>query len=155
FERMRAGVGGDGGWGGLLEMFSRTANVYHPEVKPAAFIFAVNDGVADRAFQGLKPEELWMRTNPNTNAMLWIYAHMAVVRSRLLKALGGEYDTGWGEAFARGAQLQDSSVYPDREKIQQVSREVNARLFARLRELTDADLAQPAKGPVPPAVQTV
>ena len=50
FEKVRVGVGGPGGWSGLLQMFGRTANVYHPSIKPVAFILAGNDSVADRAF---------------------------------------------------------------------------------------------------------
>ena len=87
--------------------------------------------------------------------MLWIYAHMAVVRGRLLMALGDDYKAGWAEAFGRGVELQDPSAYPSYEKIVEASREVNARLFARLAALTDADLARASTGPVPPAVQTV
>ena len=155
FERMRTSVNGTGGWGVLLETFGRTANIYQPAVKPAAFILAVNDSIADRSFQDVKAEELWQQPTPRSNSMLWIYAHMAVVRGRLLKALGDDYNTGWDETFGRGAALRDPSAYPSREKIQQVSREVNSRLFARLAALTDADLSRPATGPLPPAVQTV
>jgi uncharacterized protein YndB with AHSA1/START domain/uncharacterized damage-inducible protein DinB len=155
FEQLRTGVGGPGGWGGLLEMFGRTANVYHPSVKPAAFIMAANDSLAERSFQGVKPEELWTQPTPRNNAMLWIYAHMAVVRGRLLKGLGDDYETGLDETFGRGAALQDPSAYPSREKIQEVVREVNVRLFRRLASLGDAELLRPATGPVPPAVQTV
>ncbi|HKF68674.1 MAG TPA: SRPBCC family protein, partial [Vicinamibacterales bacterium] len=64
FEKVRVGVGGPGGWGGLLQMFGRTANVYHPSIKPVAFILAGNDSVADRAFIGVKPEVLWKRPTP-------------------------------------------------------------------------------------------
>jgi len=155
FERMRTSVGGDGGWGMLLQMFGRLANVYQPSVRPSAFIMASNDSLADRSFLGVKPEEFWTQPTPRTNSMLWIYAHMATVRGRLLKVLGDEYDPGWFASFGRGAALQDPQTYPSREKILEGSREVNARLFARLAALTDADLARPAQGPLPPAVQTV
>jgi len=154
FEKVRAGVAGPGGWGGLLQVFARTANVYHPAVNTAAFILASNDAVADRAFQGLKPEDLWKRPTPQTNAMLWVFAHMAAVRGRLLNALGDDYDPRL-EAFGRGASVQDPSAYPTREAIQQASRDVNLRLFDRLAALTDADIARPVQGPLPPAVRTL
>jgi uncharacterized damage-inducible protein DinB len=80
---------------------------------------------------------------------------MAVVRARMLSALGEEFDTGLGDAFGRGATLQDASVYPSREKINEASREVNRRLFAKLATLTDADLSKAAQGPRPNFVQTV
>jgi uncharacterized protein YndB with AHSA1/START domain/uncharacterized damage-inducible protein DinB len=155
FEKVRVGVAGPGGWGGLLDIFSRTASVYNPAVKPVAFIFASNDSLAARAFIGVEPGDLWKRPTPQTNSMLWIYAHMAAVRARLLNVLGDDYDPGWGDAFGRGAQVQDAGTYPSREKINEVSREVNTRLFAKLATLTDADLSQEAKGALPPGVKTV
>jgi uncharacterized damage-inducible protein DinB len=85
--------------------------------------------------------------------MLWIFAHMAAVRGRLLNLLGDSYDPGLG-AFGRGAEVQDPGTYPSREQIFAASREVNARLFAKLASLTDADLAQEATGPLPPSVKT-
>jgi len=154
FEKLRMSVGGPGGWGGLLHMFNRTANVYHPAVKPVAFIFAGNDALAERTFIGVKPEDLWKRPTPTTNGMLWIYAHMAAVRGRLLNALGEPFDPGLGD-FGRGAELKDPSAYPAREKINEAVRDVNARLFAKLATLTDAELSQPAKGQLPNSVQTI
>jgi uncharacterized protein YndB with AHSA1/START domain len=155
FEKVRVGVAGPGGWGGLLQTFGRTANVYHPSVKPVAFILAGNDSLADRAFIGVKPEDLWKRPTPQNNSLLWIYAHMAAVRARMLNVLGDDYDPGLGDAFGRGAQVQDSETYPSREKIIEASREVNARLFAKLTAVGDEELAREAKGPRPPSVQTV
>jgi uncharacterized protein YndB with AHSA1/START domain len=155
FEKVRVGVAGPGGWNGLLQMFGRTANVYHPSVKPVAFILAGNDGLADRAFIGVKPDDLWKRPTPQTNSMLWIYAHMAATRTRMLNTLGDDYDPGLGEAFGRGAQVQDAGSYPSREKINEASREVNTRLFAKLATVGDAELSREAKGPRPPSVQTV
>jgi uncharacterized protein YndB with AHSA1/START domain len=155
FEKLRTSVAGPGGWGGLLQMFGRTANVYHPSVAPVAFILAGNDSLADRAFLGVAADDLWKRPTPNTNGMLWIYGHMAAVRARMLAALGEEFDPGLGDAFGRGAALQDTTSYPSREKIGDASREVNRRLFAKLATLTDADLAKPAQGPRPNSVQTV
>src|SRR5205085_1356573 len=94
FEKLRMAVASPGGWSGLLQMFGRTANTYHPAVKPVAFIFASNDSLADRSFIGVKPEDAWKRPTPQTNSMLWIYAHMAAVRGRLLNLLGDSYDPG-------------------------------------------------------------
>lgn len=155
FEKLHTAVAGPGGWSGLLHMFGRTANVYHPAIKPVAFIFANNDSLADRSFIGVKPEDLWKRPTPNTNSMLWIYAHMVATRARILGVFGETYETGWGEAFGRGAELQDPASYPTREKIGQAATEINARLFARLAEVGDAELSREAKGPRPPSAQTV
>jgi len=155
FEKVRVGVAGPGGWSGLLQTFGRTANVYHPSVKPVAFILAGNDSLADRTFIGVKPDDLWKRPTPQNNSMLWIYAHMAATRVRMLNVLGDDYDPGLGDAFGRGAQVQDAANYPSREKINEASREVNARLFAKLATVGEAELSREAKGPRPPSAQTV
>jgi uncharacterized protein YndB with AHSA1/START domain/uncharacterized damage-inducible protein DinB len=155
FEKLRAGVAGPGGWSGLLQMFGRAANVYHPSVAPVAFILAGNDSLAERTFQGVADTDLWKRPTPQTNGMLWIFAHMATVRARLLKALGDDFDPGLGDLFGRGATVQDASAYPSRETINEASREVNRRLFARLAALTDTELTQPATGLRPNSVQTL
>ena len=155
FEKLRTAVASPGGWPGLLHMFGRTANEYLPSIKPVAFIFANNDSLADRAFLGVKPEDLWTRPTPTTNSMLWIYAHMVSTRARVLGVFGEPYDTGWGETFGRGAELQDPSTYPSREKINEVARDINARLFAKLAAMTEADLAREARGPRPPSAVTV
>ena len=47
--------------------------------------------------------------------MLWVFAHMAAVRGRLLNALGDDYAPRL-EAFGRGAAVQDPSAYPAREE---------------------------------------
>lgn len=154
-EKLRMAVGGPGGWSGLLHMFGRTANVYHPAIKPVAFIFANNDGLAERSFLGVKPEDLWKQPTPQTNSMLWIYAHMVATRARLLSIFGEAYDPGWGDVFGRGAELQDVSKYPTRERINEVAREVSARLFAGLAAVTDADLSREPRGPRPPSAVTV
>ena len=154
-DKVRIPVSGVGGWQTLLQIFARTGNVYHPAIKPVAFIFASNDGLAERSFQGVAEADLWKRPTPQTNGMLWIFAHMVATRANILKLLGDNFDTGWGEMFGRGAALQDTSGYPTREKIDEVSREVNRRLYTALGRLTDADVSKPASRAFTNAVQTL
>jgi uncharacterized protein YndB with AHSA1/START domain/uncharacterized damage-inducible protein DinB len=155
FEKIRGGVGGPGGWDGLLQMFARKGNVYHPAVKPVAFIFASNDSLAERSFQGVADADLWKRPTPQSNPMLWIFGHMVHTRAQILMLLGDDFDAGLGNAFARGAALQDTSGYPSREKINEASREVNRRLYAKLGALTDADVSKAASRSFTNAVQTL
>ncbi len=155
FERISGGVAGPGGWSGLLQMFGRTAHVYHPAIAPLAFILGTNDSLAERSFQGVPDTDLWTRPTPQSNPMLWIFGHMVDTRARLLKILGEEVDAGLGDVFGRGAALQDTSGYPTRDKILEASRAVNARLYAKLGALTDADVAKPATRSFTHAVQTV
>ena len=155
FEKISGGVAGAGGWSGLLQQFSNKAAVYHPSIAPLAFIFSTNDSLADRSFQGVAEGDLWKRPTPQSNPMLWIFGHMADTRARLLTILGDDFKPEWGDVFGRGAALQDTSGYPTREKINDVSREVNARLFAKLGAMTAADVSRPATRAFTNAVQTV
>jgi uncharacterized protein YndB with AHSA1/START domain/uncharacterized damage-inducible protein DinB len=155
FDKIRVGVSGPGGWSGLLQLFGRSATVYHASVAPLAFILATNDTIAERTFQGVAADDLWKRPTPQTNAMLWILGHMVAGRAGLVKLLGDDVETGLGDLFARGAKLQDVSTYPTREQILEASREVNARLFAKLGALTEDVLATPASRSFTHAVQTV
>ena len=128
---------------------------YHPSIAPLAFILATNDSLAERSFQDVPEGDLWTRPTPHSNPMLWIFGHMVNTRVSLLKLLGGDFDPGWGDVFARGAALHDATGYPDRGTVSAVSREVNARLYAALGTLTDADVARPATRAFTPAVKTL
>jgi uncharacterized protein YndB with AHSA1/START domain len=155
FESISGGVAGPGGWDGLLHLFARTSHAYHPAVKPIAFIFASNDSLAERSFQGVAEGDLWKQPTPQSNAMLWIFAHMVSTRASTLTLLGDSFDTGWGKTFGRGAALQDAAGYPGREKINEISREVNKRLYAKLGAMTEPDVSRQATRSFTPAVQTV
>ena len=154
-DKLRTAVAGPGGWSGLLQLFGERAHVYHPSIAPLAFIFATNDSLAQRSLAGVAAEDLWKRPTPKTNPMLWILGHMVSTRAALLKMLGDDFDPGLGQVFARGTALEDPSGYPSQEKIQEASRQVNARLFARLAAMTDTDVSQPATRSPIPGVQSL
>ena len=132
-----------------------TSPAAHPSVTPLAFILAINDSLVERSFQDVAEADQWKRPTPLSNPMLWIFGHMVNTRAGLLRQVGGDADLGWGDVFNRGAELADASGYPARERIIAVSSDVNARLYAALAALTDADLAKPATRPFTPAVKTL
>jgi uncharacterized protein YndB with AHSA1/START domain/uncharacterized damage-inducible protein DinB len=154
-EQIRASVDSTGGWGGLLDLFARTATDYHPAVAPLALIFRVNDSLAERTLDKITDEELWRRPTDRSNPMLWILGHMVNTRAQMLAMFGEPFDPGWGDVFNRGAGLGDAVGYPAREAVQAVSKDVNARLYARLGALTDTELARPATRSPNPAVKTI
>ena len=127
----------------------------HPSIKPLAFILATNDSLVERSFQGVPDGDLWKRPLPQSNPMLWIFGHMVNTRAQLAKSLGEQIDPGWGDAFSRGAELEDAAGYPSHERIAEAARDVNARLYATLNGLTEADLAKPATRAFTPAVLTI
>jgi uncharacterized damage-inducible protein DinB len=137
-------------------MTMTTASGCHPSVAPLAFILATNDSLADRSFQGVADGDEWKRPTPQTNPMLWILGHMVQTRVALLKLLGDEFDTGWGDLFARGSALvEDAERYPAREAVQNMAQALNARLYGRLATLTDDELSKPASRAFTPAVKTL
>ena len=152
---VRTSVDGQNGWGDLLQLYARTATTYHPAVAPLALIFTVNDSLAARSFEKVTDEEIWHRPTDKSNPMLWIFGHMVNTRAAMLKMLGEPFDTGWGDLFDRGAGLHDPARYPAREAVQNVARDVNSRLYAKLASLTDGELASPATRSFTPAVKTV
>lgn len=152
---VRSGVAAPNGWGGLLQTYAARATNYHPAVAPLALIFTINDSLASRSFDKVAPGDLWRRPTDRSNPMLWILGHMVSTRVQILKMCGDSFDTGWGDLFARGANLGSAAGYPTQEAVQAVSRDVNGRLYAALGRLTDEDLARPALRTPTPAVTTI
>jgi uncharacterized damage-inducible protein DinB len=116
---------------------------------PLAMMFKINEALISRAMDGVSDAQLWMRPSQHNNPILWLFGHLVRSRARLLSAIGEPFDTGWGEAFARGSTVEDRADYPSRDQIAEMMRAVSPRLYSKLETLTDAELAQPAKGPVP------
>jgi hypothetical protein len=116
-----------------------------------AFIFANNDSLP--AFLGSVKPDLGSGRRRRPTACCGLRAYGGDARAHL-----GDFEAheaGWGETFGRGAERQDPSTYPTREKIGEVAREINARLFAKLAEAGDDVLAREPKGPRPPSATTV
>jgi uncharacterized damage-inducible protein DinB len=128
---------------------------YHDSIAPLAFILSTNDSLAERSFQGVAETDLWTRPTPQSNPMLWIFGHIVHMRGQMVRLLGGEFDAGWGDVFSRGAALQESAGYPTRERLVEVSRDVNARLYAALGALSADDVTKPAARAFTPAVKTL
>jgi len=152
---VRAGVSSRNGWGALLLMYAARATDYHPAVRPLALIFTINDSLASRSFEKVPAEDLWRRPTDRSNPMLWILGHMISTRAQIPKMFGDPCDTGWGDLFARGANLGSAAGYPTHEAVQAVSQDVNRQLYATLGGLTAADLARPPLRTPTPAITTI
>ena len=116
---------------------------------PIAVIFRVNDDLIAKALDGLNPAQLGKRLTDKNNPMLWIAGHVAETRALVLRILGEQIQTPWGELFGRGATLQEGSRYPSIEEIKHVMQQINHKLHERLQALDDEHLAEPAKGTEP------
>ena len=155
-ELMRRGVDSPEGWGGLLQLYATFAGRKEPAaLAPVSLIFKVNTGMLRTTLDGVADDELWQRPTPHTNSMLWIAGHLVQTRALVLALLGDEFDTGWGDLFARGAAIRERSQYPSRAAIDAVHRQVIDRLRTKFAALSDAELSAPARGPQFPGAKTL
>jgi uncharacterized damage-inducible protein DinB len=116
---------------------------------PLAMMFRINGTLISRALDGLTDDQLWQRPSDRNNPIFWLVGHVVRSRARLLSALGEAFDTGWGDAFARGSAVEDRATYVSRAEIAEMMSAVNQRLYPTLESLCAEDAAQPASGPVP------
>jgi uncharacterized damage-inducible protein DinB len=126
-----------------------------PVAGPLGVIFTVNNNFISRSIEGLTDDELWYRPTEQTNPMYWLLGHIVHTRGALLRIMGDEYRTGWGDRFQRGAVLRERAEYPALAEIERVRQETSDRLAARLATMTEAELAQEATGHQLPASKTV
>lgn len=123
-------------------------------IAPIAAIFRVNDDLMARALDGLTAAELGQRLTDRNNSMLWLAGHITEIRAFLLRTLGEQVDTTWGELFVRGAALQEAGRYPSIEEIKRVTEQINRNLYAKLEALDDQQLAEAASHELP-SIRTV
>src|SRR5262245_11052473 len=122
---------------------------------PLALIYAVNDGLMRRALEGLTEDQLWHRPTDHSNPMFWLLGHVVHTRGGVLRILGDNYRTGWGEIFQRGAALRDRAAYPSLTDIERVRDEVSTRIQQQLASAGEEQLAADAVGAKLPMARTV
>lgn len=127
----------------------------HPAAGPLGVIFTVNDTFINRSIDGLSEDELWHRPTDHTNPMYWLLGHIVHTRGALLRILGDEFRTGWGDRFQRGAVIKARSEYPALAEIERVRTETSAKLAARLATITEAELTREATGHQLPGSKTI
>jgi uncharacterized damage-inducible protein DinB len=132
-----------------------TTTIANPVTSPLAVIFTVNDGLITRALDGMSEDELWQRPSERGNPMFWLLGHIVHTRGGLLRMIGDDFRTGWGDAFHRGAALRPRAQYPSFAEIESVRAQVRERLLPRLAAMTEAELAREGVGVPLPAAKTV
>jgi uncharacterized damage-inducible protein DinB len=122
---------------------------------PLALIYAANDGMMKRALDGLSESDLWHQPTERSNPMFWLLGHIVHTRGAVLRMLGDDYRTGWGERFQRGSTLLARSEYPPLDEIERVREEISTRLQQRLASVSDETLAAEATGLRLPLAKTL
>lgn len=113
---------------------------------PLRVIFAVSDNFINRSIAGLAEDDLWYRPTEQSNPIFWLLGHVVHTRGAVLRILGDDFRTGWGDKFQRGASLQDRSAYPGLEEVERFRIEAGDRLATKLATVTDDFLAREATG---------
>ena len=113
---------------------------------PLSVIFSVSDNFINRSIAGLAEDDLWYRPTDQSNPIFWLLGHVVHTRGAVLRILGDDFRTGWGDKFQRGASLMDRSSYPGFDEIERVRAEAGSRLVTRLATVTDDYLGREATG---------
>jgi uncharacterized damage-inducible protein DinB len=128
---------------------------HNPVTAPLVTIFNVNNVLITRALDGLREDELRRRPSDHSNSMFWLLGHIVHTRGGLLRLLGEDYRTGWGDVFRRGASELDRQEYPALSSIERVREDVIGRVRARLGSVEDDQLTKPAPTSPAPNIKTV
>lgn len=125
---------------------SSVTKMYCPVMAPIAAIFHMNDDLVAKALEDVSAAELGQPLTDRNNSMLWLAGHITEIRALMLRMLGEQVDTAWGELFIRGAIRLDAQRYPSVDEIRRVSEEVNRKLYVKLWSLDDGQLAESPQG---------
>ena len=119
-----------------------------PAIAQAAEDYRFNNDFLVNTVKDLQPEEWLKRPSENANHMAWIVGHVIWARKALLGRMGTEWSTPWLDLFARGAKLDDATVYPSPDELLSAWRDVSGVLAGTLESASEELLAQPAtQGP--------
>jgi len=117
--------------------------------------FGLGTGLAQKALDGLTPEELHRRAGPGVNPTLGLMIHLAHVRCSLLNVLGVARELPWDGKFGRGGAMNDPSQYPELDEVWSVWHDATSRLDKRFEELTDEELSAPSPRDFPVPDKTI
>jgi uncharacterized damage-inducible protein DinB len=101
----------------------------------------------------LSEEQMCAQPAPKTNHPAWVLGHLLLVDHSFLKTIGGPELPAWlDESFratygGKSEPLADRAKYQPKEFYIERLAAVRAHIHARLKTLTDADLAQPHPDP--------
>jgi uncharacterized damage-inducible protein DinB len=110
------------------------------ELKGYALLYRTTHALFHKALEGLTPEQALERRD-GANPILWIAAHVVVVRASFSRGIGAPVDVPWGKPFARGAEVKDVTAWPTLAELRTRWDEVHATFLAQLETLTSEQVA--------------
>lgn len=119
-------------------------------LEPITELFTVNNMLYAAALKDLSREQIRERVGQDKgNSLLWVAGHVTESRYTLSRLIGLEDQWEHGELFARGAQVQPDSSYPELEVIEAALVERSEALHERFEMLTTSELEAELPYPFP------
>jgi uncharacterized damage-inducible protein DinB len=117
-----------------------------PELQGYALLYRTTHALFHKALEGLTPEQALERRD-GANPILWIAAHVVVVRASFSNGIGAPVDVPWGKPFARGAEVKDVTAWPSLDEVRAKWDEVHAAFAAQLETLASAQVTAATAAP--------
>ena len=122
------------------------------KITPLGDLYRVNDTLFAKAFDGIKDEDMAARPMEAGNSLHYLAGHVVGARYYLAQLLGVEEEFPFGTVFnAKQVTPRDPSEYPPISKIQEAWKHISEKLYARMEEMTEEELA--AESPLDLPVQ--
>ena len=117
-------------------VISAIANIAHQ--------YAINTDLFNRCTADIQPDHWFAQPCDASNHLMWIAGHMLNTRSGvILRSLGKQPASYWGDLFARGGGLAARSKYPSPEQIRSAWGKVADELATALAKVPDDVLSRP------------
>ena len=106
--------------------------------------YALNTNLVLQCTADIQPDHWFAQPCDASNHLMWVAGHILNTRSGVvIRSLGGEPASYWGDLFARGGKLVERSNYPRPQEIRDAWSKVGADLEIAFANVTDEVLSRP------------
>lgn len=124
-------------------------------INGAIGLYKISGMLVLQAVKEVDSEKLKERPQGSGNSMAWILGHLTSGRFVLAKHLGMDETNPFGDLYARGSEVKDSSAYPEFEKILDTFKEITQATDQRMREISEDELSASLDDTYPGQEKTV
>ncbi len=121
----------------------------HPSVKSMADLYALHHRILEMTIKGVQEEDQFVRPMNKANSINFIVGHITSIRFAIVRMLGEQMETPWGDIYDQGKPVLENSAYPVLSEILVEWKAIADRLPALLERATEELLlsAAPFEGP--------
>ena len=106
--------------------------------------YAINTDLFNRCTADIRLDHWFAQPCDVSNHLMWVSGHILNTRSGvILRSLGNEPASYWGDLFARGGKLVERSKYPSPQEIREAWTKVADELATALANVTEEVLSRP------------